>query len=286
MSNLDAVRLAIQAGNKPKARQLLKPILKDEPSADAWTYAAMLVDDNKQAIGCLKRALAMDEWHTAANRMLSQLQAVDTSTIQKEIPLQTRPEPTSELEESRRKIRARLILVVILVGLLIVTVLILSMLGLMPSGTVAGAIHFLGGASPVTRIDGIPIEDIADAAVVVPASKSVEADSQTMDILDHGLLHEYRFEAEAGEEITIYVQFFSPNAKNVPGNVVVLDPNGDVPPPEICYVLVEDQLLGGTGNVQINCLIDVSGEWRVRVLGMRAESVGTYFIGVEHLEPL
>lgn len=73
------VKQAIREGDKKQARRLLRPILQGEPTADAWTLAAMVTDTDEQAIQCLKRALAIDEWHTTANRMLSQLQSVGSA---------------------------------------------------------------------------------------------------------------------------------------------------------------------------------------------------------------
>ncbi|RMG77837.1 MAG: hypothetical protein D6711_00665 [Chloroflexi bacterium] len=132
MTDLNSVRAAIRAGDKAKARQLLKPILKDTPTADAWTLAAMAVDDDQQAITCLKRALALDEWHTAANRMLSQLQQVDTSRIQKTEQPNIQP-LQDDLAESQRKIRNRFILVMGFVALVMLIVIVLSLIGFMPT---------------------------------------------------------------------------------------------------------------------------------------------------------
>lgn len=70
---LTAVWAALQAGDRDLARRLLSPLLKN-PTAEAWYLAAHLVDEPEQAIMCLRRALALDPWHGAANRMLSKLE--------------------------------------------------------------------------------------------------------------------------------------------------------------------------------------------------------------------
>lgn len=74
--SLTPIKRAIRAGDQARARRLLKPVLQDEPSADAWTLAAMVTETNDQAIKCLRKALAIDEWHSEANRMLSRLEKV------------------------------------------------------------------------------------------------------------------------------------------------------------------------------------------------------------------
>jgi len=71
---INRVKRAIKAGQKDKAKQLLKPILQNEPSADAWTLAAYLMDDAQQQKKCLHKALELDEWHSEANRMLYNLE--------------------------------------------------------------------------------------------------------------------------------------------------------------------------------------------------------------------
>ena len=72
---INQIKQAIKAGDTAKAKQLLKPILKENPSADAWTLAAYIMDDPQQQIKCLRKALSLDEWHSEANRMLYNLES-------------------------------------------------------------------------------------------------------------------------------------------------------------------------------------------------------------------
>ncbi|MFW5709095.1 MAG: hypothetical protein ACOCX5_02625 [Chloroflexota bacterium] len=101
---LNQVKRAIRQGDKQQARVLLKPLLKENPSADAWTLAAMVTDTREQAIKCLKRALAIDEWHTDANRMLSQLEQIK-SADERGYAVDTGFK--KELEESQRSAREK-----------------------------------------------------------------------------------------------------------------------------------------------------------------------------------
>ena len=78
--SLDKVRRALKANDRATARKLLKTILQTEPSADAWTLAALVTDDRDQQIKCVRKALQLDEWHTDANRMLSRLESVSSAS--------------------------------------------------------------------------------------------------------------------------------------------------------------------------------------------------------------
>jgi hypothetical protein len=77
---IEQVKRAIREGDKAKARQMLKKLLRVQPSADAWTLAAIVSDDKAQKIKALQRALTIDEWHTTANRMLMELQDVKSAS--------------------------------------------------------------------------------------------------------------------------------------------------------------------------------------------------------------
>jgi hypothetical protein len=66
---------ALQAGNRAKAKELLKPILQAHPSADAWYLAANAADEMPEAIDCLNKALALDPNHAESKAILEKLKA-------------------------------------------------------------------------------------------------------------------------------------------------------------------------------------------------------------------
>ena len=68
--SLQQIEALIQNDQKKEARQALKAVLKNDPSADAWYLTALAVDDDQQKIKCLREALKLDEFHTPANRLL------------------------------------------------------------------------------------------------------------------------------------------------------------------------------------------------------------------------
>src|SRR5690606_21830418 len=99
-----------------------------------------------------------------------------------------------------------------------------SVVGILP-GFLSSMIVLLGGPSPVGEVNGVPIEDIPDAVMIVPPSQSKPVTSREMDILANGYNHEYTFEAVLGEEVAVYIQFLSVAASSVSRNVAIIDPN-------------------------------------------------------------
>lgn len=73
MATLASVQLALKEGDKKQATQLLKLVLKEHPSPNAWYMAARLTDDKGLAIKYLKRALTMDPNHIKSRDMLHRL---------------------------------------------------------------------------------------------------------------------------------------------------------------------------------------------------------------------
>lgn len=295
-NTLREVALALREGDKARARRLLKPLLQEQPTADIWYLAAHSLDDKDQQIACLKRALKRDPWHSKSNRMLAKLESIDEleAVTLPEIPPEQPVEPLPELQRhtreqefqrrhKRRRWRTRLGCLGSILLSMSCSLFTFSLIGMVP-GAIGAVTQLLGGPAPVTEIDGVPIEDIEDAPAIMTPSQSSEASSQQVDVLDHGYLHEYTFEARSGQEVAIYVQFMSVNAADVNANVRILDPDDLIVPPETCPSLGEDGLLGGEGNVTFNCFINRTGTWKVRVLGINGESIGAYFVGVETLD--
>ncbi|GAB4521593.1 MAG: hypothetical protein OHK0046_33190 [Anaerolineae bacterium] len=300
--SLEDASLALQTGDKAQARRLLKPVLQATPTADAWVLAAKSMETEEQAITCLKRAIALDAWHNEANRLLLKLEKVQSVEERMraaeaerrangfidpptqplpEIKRQRREMEYQKMARQRRQWRRAGCLLTLTLQMLC-GVLSLGLVGAIP-GAIGSVDKLLSGAEPVREVDGVPIEDIPDAPVVVPPSQSKDVNARQVDVLDHGFNHEYLFDAVAGEEVVGYVQFMSVNASAVADNVRILDPENTIVTNEVCEFLGEGGLLGGQGNVTFTCQINKTGEWKVRVLGVEGESIGAYFVGVEKL---
>lgn len=329
--------LALQAGDKASARRLLSGMLKTNPTADAWYLAAHATDDPAVQIRCLKKALALDEWHSKANRMLAQLEIppplVDThppgqitrqaaytpqgveaavlasaapasapsmdepSFMREAVTIVGEPATTPEdllavrLPPRKRKRKGngngmrRIGCVLSLLMMSGFSLLVLSLTGFIPGG-VALLEQLTGGPPPVEEVDGIPIANNPNAIYLLEPSQSQPAITQQQDAIDHGYLHEYTFEARAGEEVVIFVQFLSVGAGNVSANVAVVDPDGVGVNHEVCNNMGEQGFVMGDSNVTLQCLIDMAGTWSVRILGISGETTGTYFLGVESLTDL
>ncbi len=73
MVTLDDVRIAIREGDKKEALQLLKVVLKENPSAAAWYMAAKLVKDEELTVKYLRRALLLNPNHSESLAMMESL---------------------------------------------------------------------------------------------------------------------------------------------------------------------------------------------------------------------
>lgn len=296
---LKQAALALRNEDKATARRILKPLLQNNPSADAWFLAANAMDQDEQAITCLKKAIALDPWHAKASRMLLKLEDVkpinermrETST--QEVVAAYEPVPTPlpnmrpavrqkkvDRQASNRRLWTRIGCFSFFLAALSCSLMTFSMIGLLP-GVIGAFIQATGGPPPVTRLGDVPIEDVPNAALYIEPSVIEEASDQQVNVLEHGYVHEYSFYGNAGEEYAIYIQFMSFASTNVDGNTVVIDPDGEIT--RDCVALGESGILGGEGNVTISCILERSGTYRVRVLGINGESVGAYFAGVERL---
>jgi hypothetical protein len=151
---------------------------------------------------------------------------------------------------------------------------------LISSGITAGFNALFGLPTPVLEFNGTPLADLENAPLLLTPSHSEIANTRDMEILDNGYLNEHTFEARAGEEMLVYVQFLSVNANRVSRNVMIMAPNGKDAGGQ-CF---RDTILQGDTNITFACLIQQTGTYRVRVLGRDGESVGTYFVGVESLD--
>ena len=80
MANMTEVQMAFKKGDKAKATQLLKIVLHEHPSADAWVMAARLTSNPETAKLHLQRALAFEPKHIKARDMLRDLGGTPMST--------------------------------------------------------------------------------------------------------------------------------------------------------------------------------------------------------------
>jgi len=80
MANMIEVQTAFKQGDKAKAAQLLKTVLHEHPSADAWVMAARLTSNPETAKTHLQRALAYEPKHVKARDMLRDLGGAPMST--------------------------------------------------------------------------------------------------------------------------------------------------------------------------------------------------------------
>lgn len=133
---LDAVRRAIQAKDPETARQLLRPILKETPSAKAW-YLAAQVANSEQRVKFLQNALKLDPTYQPARTALGRLHGSSTAALAGAKPTTfTGREPDSGGDHARAAgqpgqtqpdpVRRRLwIIVGNVIGLLLITGMVL-----------------------------------------------------------------------------------------------------------------------------------------------------------------
>jgi hypothetical protein len=305
--DLIPVLSAIQAGDKARARELLKSVLKLSPSAEAWYQASRITEKPEHEAQCLRRALGLDPLHVDARRRLRELEdagvqaPVEEKSVllaspppaQKLAPDVVRPkkatarqkplpdEGLAPLKKVRRQKKKRgawfyVGIAAAAIGALTSTYFVLIFLGSPIPGMVLGVFT---GERPVTEIDGVPLEQVEDAVMRVGPSRQAEISRSepVSDALEPGLLHEYRFEARQGEEVAIGIQFFSPTAQRVNRNIAILDPAGR----DAESRCVRDRILQGDNGAVMICEIHQSGTWRVRILGRTNESTGAYVVSVE-----
>jgi DUF971 family protein len=122
-------------------------------------------------------------------------------------------------------------------------------------------------------------DDAAAAGFQVQPNKSVpvKQGNPVSDVLDPGYAHEYTFNATAGDEIAIAIQFFSPTATQVDANVAVVDSDG-VNAEAHCQR--DNIFIDGSGTAFI-CQIHKGGTWKLQVFGRDGQSTGVYVVTYE-----
>lgn len=287
-ANLKPIHEALEAGDMHKARELLRPLLKDQPTADTWVLAARAASKREKSIECLRRALEIDPYHNEANRLLMKIEGATPLTEQQE--RQRRIEQGKQLAKTlpplkkvRRKRPNWSRRILILVGILALgsscSLFTLNMIGLV-AGPVGVITVLTGGPTPIAEVNGKPLAEVDNAVMLVPASQSKTAQVRDADVLDNGYMHEYTFDALRDETVVVYIQFLSLTANRVSRNVAIVNNRGQ----NIAGQCERDNILKGDNNVAYTCEVPETGKWSVRVLGRQGESVGAYFIGVEHIQ--
>jgi hypothetical protein len=74
--DLAPIQAALRSGDKALARRLLAPHLKgDAVPADLWYLASLATERTEQEVGCLRRALRDDPYHSLARKRYQELRA-------------------------------------------------------------------------------------------------------------------------------------------------------------------------------------------------------------------
>lgn len=127
-NRLSQAILAVETGNKVKARELLASVLRQNPkSADAWRWMAVALDDPAQKRQCWQRVLSLLPGDEQAVRALTGLEISQQAPV---TPPQTPKRATKKRPKSRRRgdsaYWTRLLLVggipIVLIGLCVVLV--------------------------------------------------------------------------------------------------------------------------------------------------------------------
>lgn len=291
---IQKIRKTLTAGDTEKASKMLKWVLKNEPSADAWVLAAEMADSDEQKIALLKHALKLEAQHSTANRMLFKLEGAVPKEIDPALKTEwQRTTGTVSFKEIRRAVKedrfqrharrqrfwTRLGCLCGIIFSISFSVAMFRAVGLISSGLSGKFAVLFGRPTPVVEINGTPFDEVEYAPFVMTPSYVEKATGQDIEIMDDGYMHEHYFDGLAGQEYAIYVQFLSVSANNVSRNVVLVDPD-EKNAMDTCET---GTMLEGNNGITMTCILDKSGRWSVRIVGREGESVGTYFIGVENL---
>jgi hypothetical protein len=308
------VRVDLARDNVPAVVKAQQPAR----SADDYVRLAEQTENREEAIGYLRQALALDAWHAKANRLLIQLEGarppiqssepqratrgaaelksartpqsvvqVDSATAQPPVSGQAEEaapvEALPPLKKPRRK-RKRTVWTYITIASIVLLNLTMSLFVAFALGTdFAGKLRNLViGRSPAQTINGTPMQDIPNIALTLTPSYNRDLTDQktTGDIMVAGDVHEYKFQATAGQELAINVQFISLTAKKVGRNVGIVRPDG-TNAENICQ---RDSILKDGSSVVFICKIDKTGLWHVRIYGIVDQSTGAYVVGIQPMD--
>lgn len=266
----------------------IRPLLRTPitENANDLVEKASQTRDRFEAIAYLKRALELDPLHSRANRMLFQLEGAKPSNATPAEP--ARPaapiddgglQPLKKVRyKKRRSPWTTLALVCFLLMNATLLLVLLSVIG--QGGTIMGLVDQVRGTpAPVLEVSGTPAGQVPNLVLTIQPIKAeaLRPEVPVSDVLDAGRAHEYSFTGTSGSEALIGIQFFSPSASAVSKHVAIIDPLGGK---RQCY---RDTIIQGEAGVAYICTINVSGEWRIRILGVQGESTGAYVISVDIL---
>jgi len=291
--DIQKIQQALDAGHKKTASELVKDHLRNDPTADGWYLAATMTSNRDSKIKYLRKALELDEWHTQANRLLHKVEGKapeNPITFETEWNKKTGEKPVDEIErqnksndhQERKKRQRNLTRFGCMFSIMlsmITSTFTMRAVGMIPEfmGTIN---ELIGEPTPVEEFNGVSLEESTDAIYRMQPVVEEVAQQQGVEIMDAGYLHEHTFNARQGEQYAVYVQFLSLSANRVSRNVLLLDPAGN----DAQGQCIREQILEGDNNVAFICLIHMTGEWRLRILGRDNESVGAYFVGAQKLE--
>ncbi len=294
MDKFEKIRAALQAGELDKARKMVRWLLKNEPSAEAWYLAAQVVEAKDEKIKCLRQAITLDTWHKAANLELYKIEGSTPTEIvqrQTEWTRKAGEKPVTEIKRQlkqdrfqqqaqRHRVYTRMGCVCSIFFSIFFSLSVFRAAGLMSAGLSRALAQLFNQPKPVDAINNTPIAMISKPQLILTPSQVKAASPQGVEVLDAGYVHEHNFIGVPGVEYAVYVQFISATAKHVTRNVTIVDPNngeaGQRCPVE--HVLQDDT------NVSFVCNVDVPGKWRILIMGRDQESVGAYFVGVRKLD--
>jgi len=291
MSNsLKSIQQLIKNGQRKQAIQQLKAIIDTDPSADAWYLMAVALNEDKNKIKALKRALKLDALHTPANRLLLKLEGEFKPTSEPVQPVPITPEQEDlrqekyerqkEQKRSRRRRRGFGCLFSLLTGT-IFCVVILSIAGMIP-GIIGVVLRLTSGVDPVTQIDNVPIDQYAESIYQLEPVFSRALNGQDFAFIDHGYVNEHVIDAVNGDVYVMFVQFLSLVVTDVPQNVVLIDPEGNSDMSQCTPQTITEDYDNGVAWV---CRMYTSGQWRLRIIGIEGETVGAYVTGIQPVEP-
>ncbi len=289
--DLQPIRDALNAGDQQTAQKLLHPLLKDQPSAEVWYLAAQACKSDEKAIECLRYALELEPQHNGAKRMLFRLEDAKPNEVwppnsavedieMPAIEAMSELPPLKQVRYRRKRSASRTLVLISLLALgMCCSLVTMNLVGII-TGPITTLTEITGGPTPVGAIDGTPIAVVNNAPLLMIPLQSKPIHEKDADVLEAGYEHEYTFTARKGTAMAIYVQFLSLAANRVSRNVAVLRPDDSDATPTCEH----DTIIEGDNNITLTCEIDITGTWKVRILGRTGESVGAYFVGVEPIE--
>lgn len=287
-TSLKDIQTLIDKGDKKQARNHLKKILKDKPSANGWYLAALTMESDVDTIKCLRRALKLDEFHIPASRLLHQLENTPTKPQQEEnkTPALDSPETMNRQQKKdrvsqqkkgrRRRVGCGCLFSMLLSSIFAITAL--TTIGMLP-GVIGTVVSLTSGVAPVYEIENVPIEMVENSLYQLAPVFSKIITEQDINFIDHGYVNQYKFDAVVDETYLIYLQFLSLDAHNLNENIAINDPEGYNAIPDCEKQKISDYDSG----IAYLCRSYVTGQWSIRILGINGESIGGYVVGIKRI---